>query len=81
MGLSQEIVGCSLQVRKETLLLVEEFKYLGILFMSDGKREGEMEIVTGSSVIVHGPIYRGEAGAQYLNEAPWLPHLMVKSCR
>lgn len=53
MFLSQEGVGCEFQVRAESLPLMEELKYLGILFISDGKREREIDKtdqVSGSSI-------------------------------
>lgn len=39
--LSQKKVGCSLQVRGETLLLLEEFKYHGMVFKTIGKKGHE----------------------------------------
>lgn len=36
---SRKKVECPLQVREEFLLQVEEFRYLGVLFTSDAKRE------------------------------------------
>lgn len=38
MVFSQKRVECSLQVKGETLPLVEEFKHLGILFKSDAMK-------------------------------------------
>ena len=42
MVLNQKKVQCSLRVRDQSLPEAEEFKYLGILLMSDGKLEREM---------------------------------------
>ena len=42
MVLSRKRVDCPLQVGGESLLQVEEFKYLGVLFMSEGKMEQEI---------------------------------------
>ena len=39
MVLNRKMVECSLRVGNEFLLQVEEWKYLGILFMSDGTLE------------------------------------------
>lgn len=41
MFLSQTSMTCSLKLRAETFLLLEEFQYLGIVFMSNGKRGHE----------------------------------------
>uniref|UniRef100_A0A3Q3CXU9 Reverse transcriptase domain-containing protein n=1 Tax=Haplochromis burtoni TaxID=8153 RepID=A0A3Q3CXU9_HAPBU len=41
--LSRKKVECPLRVRDETLPQMEEFKYLGVLFTSDGKREREID--------------------------------------
>ena len=40
--LSQKRMACPLQVGGENLPQVEEFKYLRVLFMSDGSRDGEI---------------------------------------
>ena len=45
MVLSCKRVECPLQVKSEVLLQVEEFKYLGILFTSEGRME--LEILIG----------------------------------
>ena len=43
MVLSRKRVDCPLQVGGESLLQVEEFKYLGVLFTSEGKMEREID--------------------------------------
>ncbi|KAI3368306.1 hypothetical protein L3Q82_008013 [Scortum barcoo] len=43
MVLSQKRVDCPLWVGEEFLPQVEELKYLGVLFMSEGKMEQEMD--------------------------------------
>jgi len=45
--LNQKKVACPLRVGDESLPLTEEFKYLWILFMSDGKLDREMNRLTG----------------------------------
>ncbi|WP_411913715.1 RNA-directed DNA polymerase [Vibrio sp. Y159] len=53
MVLSRKRVDCPLQVRGEVLPQVEEFKYLGILFMSEGRMECEMDRrVGGASAVI-----------------------------
>lgn len=52
MSLKYDTLGCSLQVRGETLPLVEVHKNLGILFTSDGKREHEIEKWIRSATVV-----------------------------
>ena len=43
MVISQKKVDCPLQVGGELLPKVEEFKYLRVLFMSEGKMEREIK--------------------------------------
>ncbi|MDG2595023.1 reverse transcriptase domain-containing protein, partial [Vibrio parahaemolyticus] len=43
MVLSRKRVDCPLEVGEEVLPQVEEFKYLGILFTSEGRMEREMD--------------------------------------
>ena len=52
MVLSQEKVEISVWVGDESLPQAEEFKYLGILFMSDGRLVGEMDRRIGASSAV-----------------------------
>jgi len=47
MVLSRKRVEWPLQVRNEILPQVEEFKYLGVLFMSEGRTEREIDRQTG----------------------------------
>ncbi|TWW71606.1 hypothetical protein D4764_16G0001030 [Takifugu flavidus] len=49
MVLNWKKVECLLQVKEEILLQVEEFKYLGVLFTSEGRMEQEVDrrICTG----------------------------------
>ncbi|XP_049451749.1 acetylserotonin O-methyltransferase 2 isoform X2 [Epinephelus fuscoguttatus] len=52
MVLSRKRVDCPLQVRGEVLPLVEEFKYLGIFFTSEGRMEREIDRRTGAASAV-----------------------------
>ena len=50
--LKRRKVDCLLQVGEEILLQVEEFKYLGVLFMSEGKIEREIDRQIGAASTV-----------------------------
>ena len=52
MVLSQKRVDCPLQVGEESLPQVEEFKYFGVLFMSEGKMEWEIDTRIGVGLTV-----------------------------
>ncbi len=52
MDLSRKRVDCPLWVREELLPQVEEFKYLGVLFRSEGKMEREIDRWTGAASAV-----------------------------
>ena len=52
MVLSRKRVGCPLRVGEEALPQVEEFKYLGILFTSEGRMEREMDRRIGAASAV-----------------------------
>ena len=52
MVLSLKRVGCLLQVGSEVLPHVEEFKYLGILFTSDGRMEQDIDRLIGAASAV-----------------------------
>uniref|UniRef100_A0A669C5T3 Reverse transcriptase domain-containing protein n=1 Tax=Oreochromis niloticus TaxID=8128 RepID=A0A669C5T3_ORENI len=58
MVLSRKRVECPLRVRDETLPQVEEFKYHGVLFMSDGRREREIDRWIGAVAAVMRRLYR-----------------------
>ena len=51
MVLSQKWIGCLLQVGSEVLLQMEEFKYLRILFTSDGRIEQKSDRQIGAAVM------------------------------
>ena len=49
--LNQKRVDCLLQVGGESLFQVEEFKYLGIMFMSEGKMDLDKRIGAASAMM------------------------------
>ncbi|KAI3363338.1 hypothetical protein L3Q82_011963 [Scortum barcoo] len=76
MVLDRKRVACPLQVGGEVLPQVEEFKYLGVLFTSEGKIEREIDRRIGAasaSYAVGVPDRRGEEGAESKGEALDLP--------
>uniref|UniRef100_A0A8C6MJS2 Reverse transcriptase domain-containing protein n=1 Tax=Nothobranchius furzeri TaxID=105023 RepID=A0A8C6MJS2_NOTFU len=58
MVLIQKRVECLLRVRDEVLPQVEEFKYLRVLFMSEGKLEREIDRRIGAASAVMRAFYR-----------------------
>ncbi len=52
MVISREKVACPLQVGGEFLPQMEEFKYLGVLFMSEGRMEREIDRRIGAASAV-----------------------------
>uniref|UniRef100_A0A8C9TQF7 Reverse transcriptase domain-containing protein n=1 Tax=Scleropages formosus TaxID=113540 RepID=A0A8C9TQF7_SCLFO len=58
MVLSRKRMACPLQVRGENLPQVEEFKYLGILFTSEGRREREIGHRLGAAAAVMRSLYQ-----------------------
>ena len=57
MVLSRKRVPCPLQVGGELLPQVEEFKYLGVLFPSEGRMEREIDRRIGASSAVMWSMY------------------------
>jgi len=57
--LSRKKVECSLRVGNEMLPQVEEFKYLGVLFISEGRMEREIDGRIGAASAVLLFLYRG----------------------
>ncbi|KAI3355560.1 hypothetical protein L3Q82_018385 [Scortum barcoo] len=51
-------VACPLRVGGEVLPQVEEFKYLGVLFTSEGKMEREIDRRIGAASAVMRSVYR-----------------------
>uniref|UniRef100_A0A3P9D6Y1 Uncharacterized protein n=1 Tax=Maylandia zebra TaxID=106582 RepID=A0A3P9D6Y1_9CICH len=58
MVLSRKRVECPLRVGDEFLPQVEEFKYLGVLFASDGRRELEIDRRIGAAAAVMRTLHR-----------------------
>lgn len=58
MVLAQKRVVCSLQVGGEVLPQVEQFRYLGVLFMSEGKMEGETDRGIDAAAAAMQPVYQ-----------------------
>ncbi|KAI3359348.1 hypothetical protein L3Q82_002626 [Scortum barcoo] len=77
MVLDRKRVVCPLRVSGEVLPQVEEFKYLGVLFTSEGKMEREIDRRIGAASMSYAvgnvPDRRGEEGAESKGEALDLP--------
>ncbi|KAK3517255.1 hypothetical protein QTP70_001470 [Hemibagrus guttatus] len=58
MVLDLKKVACALQVGGEVLPQVEEFKYLGVLFMSEGRMDREIDRRIGAAAIVMRSMYQ-----------------------
>ncbi|KAK3539665.1 hypothetical protein QTP70_011111 [Hemibagrus guttatus] len=58
MVLDRKKVACTLQVGGEVLPKVEEFKYLGVLFMSEGRMDREIDRRIGAAAAVMRSMYR-----------------------
>ncbi|KAK3565055.1 hypothetical protein QTP86_032480, partial [Hemibagrus guttatus] len=58
MVLDRKKVACTLQVGEEFLPQVEEFKYLVVLFMSEGRMDREIDRWIGAAAAVMRSIYR-----------------------
>ncbi|KAI3352578.1 hypothetical protein L3Q82_005522 [Scortum barcoo] len=73
MVLDRKRVACPLRVGGEVLPQVEEFKYLGVLFTSEGKMECEIDRRIGAASAVMRSVYRtdrrGEEGAESKGKA------------
>ncbi|KAK3564905.1 hypothetical protein QTP86_030846, partial [Hemibagrus guttatus] len=58
MVLDRKKVACTLQVGEEVLPQVEEFKYLGVLFTSEGRMDCEIDRRIGAAAAVMRSMYR-----------------------
>ncbi|KAK3535383.1 hypothetical protein QTP70_011279 [Hemibagrus guttatus] len=58
MVLDRKKVACTLQVEGEVLPQVEEFKYLGVLFTSEGRMDREIDRRIGAAAAVMRSMYR-----------------------
>ncbi|TWW74533.1 hypothetical protein D4764_14G0005360 [Takifugu flavidus] len=76
MVLNQKKVECLLQVKEEILPQVEDFKYLGVLFKSEGLMEQEINRRIGAAFdgnVDSAPVRSGEERAEPNGEALDLP--------
>ncbi|CAL9687123.1 unnamed protein product [Knipowitschia caucasica] len=74
MVLNRKKVPCPLQVGGEVLPQVEEFKYLGVLFMSEGRMEHEIDRRIGAACDYYSLSDRcGKEGAEPKGKALNLP--------
>ncbi|TWW62669.1 hypothetical protein D4764_04G0013160 [Takifugu flavidus] len=71
MVLNRKKVECLLRVKEEILPQVEEFKYLGVLFTSEGRMEQEIDRCIGAAYAVM--VRSGEERAELKGEALDLP--------
>uniref|UniRef100_A0A669BS49 Reverse transcriptase domain-containing protein n=1 Tax=Oreochromis niloticus TaxID=8128 RepID=A0A669BS49_ORENI len=67
MVLSRKRVECPLRVRDKFLPQVEEFKYLGVLFTSDGRREPEIDRWIGAAAAAMRTLYQSVVVKRELN--------------
>ncbi|KAK3538092.1 hypothetical protein QTP70_029181, partial [Hemibagrus guttatus] len=58
MVFDRKKVACTLQIGGELLPQVEEFKYLGVLFTSEGRMDFEIDRRIGATAAVMRPMYR-----------------------
>nr|XP_054589525.1 RNA-directed DNA polymerase from mobile element jockey isoform X1 [Nothobranchius furzeri] len=68
MVLDRKRVACHLRVGGEVLPQVEEFKYLGILFTSEGRRDREIDRRIGSASAVMRTLSRSVVGKRELSQ-------------
>ena len=69
MVLDWKKVACSLRVEGEFLPHVEEFKYLGVLFTSEGRMEREIDRLIGAMAMVVVSVCHSEERAESKGEA------------
>ncbi|KAK3507901.1 hypothetical protein QTP70_002530 [Hemibagrus guttatus] len=83
MVLDRKKVACTIQVGGEFLPQVEEFKYLGVLFTSEGRMDGEIDRQIGAVAAVMRSMYRSIVVKNTVSDAsgtsPWggvpsMPH-------
>ncbi|KAK3522957.1 hypothetical protein QTP86_010312 [Hemibagrus guttatus] len=68
MVLDWKKVACTLQVGGEVLPQVEEFKYLGVLFMSEGRMDREIDRRIGAAAAVMRSMYRSVVEKKELSQ-------------
>ncbi|KAK3561731.1 hypothetical protein QTP86_012984 [Hemibagrus guttatus] len=72
MVLDRKKVACTLQVGGEVLPQVEEFKYLGVLFTSEGRMDREIDRRIGAAAAVMRSMYRSVVVKKELSRKPKL---------
>ncbi|TWW78630.1 hypothetical protein D4764_11G0007510 [Takifugu flavidus] len=77
MVLNRKKVECLLRVKEEILPQVEEFKYLGVLFTSEGRMEREVDRRTGAASAVIRTLHRSIGGKRFTGRSSFLPSPMV----
>ncbi|CAM4664394.1 unnamed protein product [Leuciscus chuanchicus] len=70
--LSRKRVACPLQVGGEFLPQVEEFKYLGVLFTSEGRMEREIDRQIGAASAVMRSMYRRKTVRTHIDQSSLL---------
>ncbi|KAK3521471.1 hypothetical protein QTP70_005768 [Hemibagrus guttatus] len=73
MVLDRKKVACTLQVGGEFLPQVEEFKYLGVLFMSEGRMDREIDRWIGAAAAVMQSMYQSVV----VKELSWKAKLLI----
>ncbi|KAK0133851.1 Non-ous end-joining factor 1 [Merluccius polli] len=83
MVLNRKRVECTLRVGDEILPQVEEFKYLGVLFTSEGRMEREIDRRIGAASAVmqtlHGSVVVKRELSRFTSRSTFLPSPMVMS--
>ncbi|TWW59217.1 General transcription factor II-I repeat domain-containing protein 2 [Takifugu flavidus] len=79
MVLNRKKVECLLQVKEELVLQVEEFKYLGVLFTSEGRMEQEVDRRIGAASAVMQSLHRSVVVKKFTGRSSFLPSPMVMS--
>ncbi|TWW71349.1 hypothetical protein D4764_17G0008320 [Takifugu flavidus] len=78
MVLNRKKVECLLRVKEEILPQVEEFKYLGVLFTSEGRMEREIDRRIGAASAVMRTLHRSVV-VKFTGRSSFLPSPMVMS--
>ncbi|TWW68222.1 hypothetical protein D4764_19G0000200 [Takifugu flavidus] len=79
MVLNRKKVECLLRVKEEILPQVEEFKYLGVLFTSEGRMEREIDRRIGAASAVMRTLHRSVVVKKFTGRSSFLPSPMVMS--
>ncbi|TWW59137.1 hypothetical protein D4764_06G0006670 [Takifugu flavidus] len=79
MVLNGKNVECLLRVKEEILPQVEEFKYLGVLFTSEGRMEQEVDRRIGAASAVMQTLHRSVVVKRLTCRSSFLPSPMVMS--